>query len=126
MRPDRLIVGELDGPIAAAVLHTFGVGYDGSLTLVHGTNIEDALNRLESFCLMANQGLGLPEIRLLIAGGINLIIQQERLSDGTRKIVEITELRGVENHRYVLQPLMRYNLDSQKSEFTGVKPTWER
>jgi pilus assembly protein CpaF len=126
MRPDRLIVGELDGPIAAAVLQTFGVGYDGSLANIHGTSVEDALNRLESFCLMANQGLGLPEIRLLIAGGIQLIVQQERLPDGSRKIVEIAELRGIENHRYVLQPLMRYNREAGKFDFTGVKPSWEQ
>jgi pilus assembly protein CpaF len=125
MRPDRLIVGELTGPIAASVLQAIGNGYDGSLTNIHATSVEDSLNRLESFCLMANLGLGLPEIRLLIAGGIQLIVQQERLPDGSRKIVEIAELRGVENHRYILQPLMRYNKDAQKTEFTGVKPGWE-
>jgi pilus assembly protein CpaF len=126
MRPDRLIVGEILGPVAASVLHYFGIGYDGSLTLIHGTSVEDALNRLESFCLMANLGLGLAEIRHLIAGGIQLITHQEHLPDGRRKIVEIAELRGIENHRYVLQPLMRYNRQTEQFDFTGAKPSWER
>lgn len=124
MRPSRLIVGEVRGPIAASVLHFFGTGYDGSLMAIHGTSVEDALKRLESFCLMANLGLGLTEIRHLIAAGIGLITQQERLSDGTRKVVEIAELLGIENHRYVLQPLMRYDREAGQFEYTDVAPSW--
>jgi pilus assembly protein CpaF len=126
MRPDRLIVGELLGPVAASVLQHFGTGLDGSLSVIFGTSVEDALNRLESFCLMANLGLGLAEIRHLVASGIGLVTYQERLPDGTRKLVEIVELCGVENNRYVLQPLMRYNRESGQFEFTGTKPGWER
>jgi pilus assembly protein CpaF len=126
MRPDRLIVGELDGPVAASVLQYFGTGYDGSMTLIHGTSVEDALNRLESFCLMANLGLGMAEIRYLIAAGIQLVTHQERLPDGRRKITGIVELGGVENHRYVLQPLMRYNSETEEFEFPDAKPSWER
>jgi pilus assembly protein CpaF len=126
MRPDRLIVGELLGPVAASVLQHFGTGFDGSLTIIYGTSVEDSLNRLESFCLMANLGLGLAEIRHLIAAGIGLVTYLERLPDGSRKLVEIVELRGVENNRYVLQPLMRYNRASNDFEFTGTKPSWER
>jgi pilus assembly protein CpaF len=125
MRPDRLIVGEIDGPVAAAVLQHFGSGYDGSITLIHATSVENALNRLESFCLMANLGLGLPEIRLLIAAGIQLITYQEHMPSGRRKIIEIAELCGIENHRYVLQPLMRYNRESDQFDFTGIEPSWK-
>lgn len=116
MRPDRLIVGNLDGPVALTALRLFSTGYDGSLTHIHGTGVEDALARLESFCLMANMGLGLGEIRALIASALGLIVQQERLSDGRRRIMEIVELRGVENHRYVLHPLMRYNPENDQIE----------
>jgi pilus assembly protein CpaF len=126
MRPDRLIVGELLGPVAASVLQHFGTGFDGSMTIIYGNGVEDSLNRLESFCLMANLGLGLAEIRYLIAAGIGLITYQERLPDSTRKLVEVIELRGVENNRYILQPLMRYNRESKQFEFTGTKPGWER
>ena len=126
MRPDRLIVGELDGPVAASVLEQFRMGHDGSLTMIHGTSVEDALRRLESFCLMANLGLGMAEIRHLIASAIQLITYQERLKDGKRKIVEIAELCGIENQRYVLQPLMRFDRERGQFEFTGVKPSWER
>jgi pilus assembly protein CpaF len=125
MRPDRLIVGELHGPIATSVLQHFGSGFDGSLTLIHGTSVEDTLKRLESFCLMANLGLGLSEVRHLIASGIQIITYQEHLSDKRRKLMEIVELLGIENHRYVLQPLMRFDLENRQFEFTEAKPSWE-
>jgi pilus assembly protein CpaF len=125
MRPDRLIVGECNGPIAAAVLQHFGSGFDGSITHIHGTSVEDDLNRLESYCLMANLGLGLTEIRYLVASGLQLIVHLERQPDGKRKLVELVELCGIENGRYLLQPLMRYDHQNTQFEFTGVKPTWE-
>jgi pilus assembly protein CpaF len=95
------------------------------MTIIYGTSVADALNRLESFCLMANLGLGLTEIRRLIAAGLGLITHQERLPDGSRKMVEIIELQGVHDHRYVLQPLMRYNREKGLSEFADAKPSWE-
>ena len=125
MRPDRLVVGNMRGPIAASVLHYFGSGFDGSLTHIHGTSVEDALKRLESFCLMADLGLGLSEIRHLVASGIQLVSYQEHLSEGRLRIIEIVELRGIENHRYVLQPLLRYDRESASFDFTGAKPSWE-
>jgi len=126
MRPDRLVIGNLHGPAAATVLQYFGMGFDGSLTHIHGTGVEDALKRLESFCLMADLGLGLPEIRHLIASGIQLITYQEHLSEGRRKLVDIVELCGVENHRYVLQPLMHYDREARQFDFSGLKPGWEK
>ena len=126
MRADRLIVGEIDGPVAVPVLQHFSTHYDGSLTNIHGTSVTDSLQRLESFCLMANLGLGITEIRRLIASGIRLIAHQDRMPDGSRKVVEMVELCGLEDHRYDLQPLMRYNRESGQFEFTGVQPSWER
>lgn len=75
---------------------------------------------------MADLGLGLAEIRAMVAAGIQLVTFQERLPDGRRKVTEIAELRGVEHLRYVLQPLMRYNGDTQQFEFMDVKPGWEQ
>ena len=114
----------IDGPIAAPTLQHFGSGYDGSLANIHATSVQDALNRLESFCLMANLGLGLTEIRQLIASSIQLITMQERLPNGSRKLVAIVELRGLKDGRYVLQPLMRYNRENEQFEFTDTNPSW--
>lgn len=86
---------------------------------------EDALARLEAMCLMANLGLGLSEIRGLIAAAFQLITYQSRLPDGKRRLIQITELSGLEHDRYVLQPLMRFTPDTDKLHSTGVKPGWE-
>jgi pilus assembly protein CpaF len=125
MRPDRLIVGELHGPEAMNVLNVFNMGHDGSLTILHARNPEDALARLESMCLMANLGLGLSEIRTLIASALQLITYQELLPTGRRKLTHIVELCGLENGRYVLQPLFRYNPETDTIDPTGAKPSWE-
>ncbi len=124
MRPDRLIVGELHGPEAMSVLNIFNMGHDGSLTLIHANSPEDALARLESMCLMANLGLGISEIRSLIASALQLITYQERLSDGKRKLTHIVELCGLENGRYILNPLFRFNPETNTIEPTGAKPGW--
>ena len=126
MRPDRLIVGEISGPVAVPVLQRFASGHEGSLTNIHGTSATDSLHRLEAFCLMANLGLGMTEIRHLIASAIRLITHQERMPDGSRKVLEMVELCGIEDARYVLQPLMRYDQESGQFEFTGVRPSWEQ
>jgi Flp pilus assembly CpaF family ATPase len=75
-------------------------------------------------CLMANLGLGLGEIRRMIAAAFRLITFQEKLPVG-RRITQIVELRGVENDRYVLQPLFRYNPDKDILEATGAPPSWK-
>jgi len=125
MRPDWLIIGELLGSEAMRALEIISRGHSG-MTTIHATSPEDALARLESMCLMANLGLGLGEIRALIAAALQLITFQEKLPDGRRKITQIVELCGLENERYVLQPLFRYNLAEQRFEPTGIKPSWER
>lgn len=124
MRPDWLIVGELLGSEALRVLQIMSRGHSG-MTTMHAKSIEDALARLEAMCLMANLGLGLGEIRLLIASAIQVLTHRERLRDGSRRMMQITELRGIENDHYVLQPLMRYNPDTGKLEVTGSQPGWE-
>ena len=124
MRPDRLIVGELHGPEAFQTLNVFNMGHDGSLTLLHANSPEDALSRLETMCLMANLGLGINEIRTLIASALQLITYQEHLPDGSRKLTQVVELLGLKNGRYVLQPLFRYNPETKIIESTGYQPSW--
>jgi pilus assembly protein CpaF len=124
MRPDWLIIGELLGAEAMHALEIINRGHSG-ITTIHATSVEDALARLEAMCLMANLGLGLAEIRALIASALQLITYQQKLSNGRRKIMQIVELRGLQNDRYVLQPLFRYNQERREFEPTGAKPGWE-
>ncbi len=126
MRPDRLIFGELHGAESLRALQIISVGYDGTFMTMHADNPEDALARLEAMCLMTNLGLGLPEIRRLIASTVNVIPILQRMSNGSRKVTQITEMRGLEDDRYVLQPLMRYNPETDTFEMTGAKPGWEK
>lgn len=125
MRPDRLVCAEFSGPEALHALQLANAGYDGSLMSVHANGPEDALARLEAMCLMANIGLGLGEIRGLIASAVHVITGQQRLADGARRLTEIVELRGLENDRYQLQPLMRYNEATGAFELLG-RPSWEK
>jgi len=124
-RPDRLIFGEMRGPEVMRMLQIMSIGHDGAMSTLHATSPEDALARMESFCLMANLGLGLSEIRALIASTIGLIVFLQRRPDGARKVMQITEVRGLEHDRYILQPLFRYNPETDAHEATGVKPGWE-
>ncbi len=124
MRPDWLVVGELIGPEAMRAIEVMGRGHS-AITNLHANSCEDALARLEAMCLMANLGLGLGEIRTLITAALQLILHQRRLPDGSRKIVEIVELGGLQNGRYLLQPLFRFNLEANLLERTGLKASWE-
>jgi pilus assembly protein CpaF len=124
-RPDRLIFGEMRGPEVLRMIQVMSMGYDGSMSSIHATSSEDALARMESFCLMANLGLGLSEIRALIASTVGLVAFMQRRPDGARKVMQITEVRGLDNDRYMLQPLFRFNVESGQHESTGVKPGWE-
>lgn len=124
MRPDWLVIGEPRGPEALRVLQFLSVGFPG-ITTIHATSPEDALARLETLCLTANQGLGVSHIRALIASALGLIVLHQRLSDGSRRLTQIVELRGLEGDRFVLQPLFRYDLAEGKFERIGDAPSWE-
>ncbi len=125
LRPDRLIFGELRGAEVMRILDIISVGHDGAFMTMHADSPEDALARLEAMCLMANLGLGLTEIRRLIASTLHVIPVLQRLPTG-RKVVQISELRGLEDDRYVVQPLMRYNPETDRFEMTGARPGWEK
>lgn len=125
MRPDRIVCAEFSGPEALHALQLASTGFDGSLMSLHANNAEDALARLEAMCLMANIGLGLGEIRGVIASAVHVLTCQRRLANGARKLTEIVELRGLENDRYTLQPLMRYDEAGGQFEMFG-RPSWEK
>lgn len=124
MRPDWVLLSEVRGPEALPLLQLFSTGLSG-MTSLHATSAADALARLEALCLMANLGLGLAEIRALIAAAFHLVTCQRRFPDGRRRLTEVTELLGLEAGRYVLQPLLRDNPEAGRLEATGVRPSWE-
>jgi len=103
MRPDRIIVGEVRGEEALDMLQAMNTGHDGSLTTIHANSPRDALSRLETMVAMSN--LNLPEnaIRRQIASAIDVVIQVSRMSDGTRKIVSIAEITGMEGDVVTMQ-----------------------
>jgi pilus assembly protein CpaF len=124
MRPDRLVISELNSGEALHVLEICNRGHDGGLTTIHSNSTEDILTRLETLCLTANMGLGLIEIRTIIASALQMIVYQKLLPNGKRRIMEIVELRGLQDDRYILQPLMRYDPEKDATEPTGIKPSW--
>ena len=125
MRPDWLVIGDLNGAEALRALQIMENGHC-AISTMHASSIENALTRLEGLCLMANLGLGLDDIRLIIASALRLIMYQEHLPNGQRKVLQISELKGLADGRYILQPLMRYNADDGTFEMTGTKPDWEK
>lgn len=132
MRPDRIIVGEVRGGEALDMLQAMNTGHDGSLSTVHANSTRDAMMRLETMVLMA--GMDLPEraIREQIAAAIHVIIQLARLSDGTRKIMRISEVTGMEGNTIVMQDIFIYDRKgigvngAVLGDFsaTGVRPTF--
>jgi pilus assembly protein CpaF len=108
MRPDRLVVGECRSGEALDMLQAMNTGHDGSLTTVHANTPRDAVARLETLCMMAGMDLPVFVIRSQIAAAVDLFIQQARLKDGSRKVVQITEMQGMEGERVTLQDLFVY------------------
>jgi pilus assembly protein CpaF len=96
MRPDRIIVGEIRDEAALDMLQAMNTGHDGSMTTAHSNSPRDTLARIETMTLMAGMDLPVRAIREQISSAIDLVIHQERLRDGTRKIVNITEVSGME------------------------------
>ncbi|MBN2048020.1 MAG: CpaF family protein [Anaerolineaceae bacterium] len=109
MRPERIIIGECRGGEAIDMLQAMNTGHDGSMTTVHANNPRDAISRLETLCLMSGMDLPLFVIRRQIASAVDLIVQQSRLRDGSRKITSITEIAGMEGDTVVLSEIFRFN-----------------
>lgn len=98
MRPDRIVVGECRGGEALDMLQAMNTGHDGSLTTVHANTPTDTVARLETLCLMAGMDIPLSAIRAQIASAVSIIVQTARLSDGSRKTIEIAEVCGLDAH----------------------------
>ncbi len=114
MRPDRLVIGECRSGEALDMLQAMNTGHDGSLTTVHSNSPRDAIARLETLCMMAGMDLPVDVIRAQIASAVHLIVQQSRLKDGSRKVVQITEIQGMEGDSVILQDIFVYRTEGQR------------
>jgi pilus assembly protein CpaF len=133
MRPERIVVGECRGGETLDMLQAMNTGHDGSLTTLHANTPRDALSRLETLSLMSGLDLPVRVIREQIASAIDLIIQQTRLRDGSRKITYITEIQGMEEQNIVLQDVFMFMEEGEDENHkvigalkpTGLRPKFE-
>ncbi len=108
MRPDRLVVGEVRGPEALDMLQAMNTGHDGSMTTLHANKPRDVLARIETLVLMAGYDLPVRAIRAQVTSAINVIVHLERLRDGSRKVVQISEVTGMEEEVITMQDVFRF------------------
>jgi pilus assembly protein CpaF len=109
MRPDRIIVGEVRGGEALDMLQAMNTGHEGSISTIHSNTPRDALSRLETMVMMAGMELPSRAIREQVASAIHMIVQIGRLSDGSRKVVSVSEIQGMEGNVIVMQDLFVYH-----------------
>jgi pilus assembly protein CpaF len=105
MRPDRIVVGEVRGEEALDMLQAMNTGHDGSLTTVHANTPRDALSRIETMIAMGTTNLPEKAMRQQISSAIQIVVQQTRLSDGTRKVTSISEIIGMEGDIITMQEI---------------------
>jgi pilus assembly protein CpaF len=108
MRPDRIIVGETRGEEVIDMLQAMNTGHDGSMTTIHANNPRDGISRLENMVAMAGIEMPLKAVRSQISSAVNLIVQASRLQDGSRRMVSITEITGMEGEVISMQEVFRY------------------
>ncbi|MHB1415646.1 MAG: CpaF family protein [Chloroflexota bacterium] len=128
MRPDRIVVGECRGREALDMLQAMNTGHDGSMTTLHSNSPRDSLARLETMVLMAGMELPLRAIREQIASAMDLLIHQERMKDGSRRVVSVTEVQGMEGDTIVLQDIFAFEQTGiQEGRILGqLRPTGMR
>ena len=132
MRPDRIIVGECRGGETLDMLQAMNTGHDGSLTTVHANSPRDVISRLETMVLMSGMELPSRAIREQIASAVDIIIHESRLSDGSRKVMAITEVTGMEGNQIVMQDIFEFRqtgVDERgrivgEMKPTGAVPSW--
>ena len=126
MRPDRIVVGEVRGEEALDMLQAMNTGHDGSLTTVHANTPRDALSRIETMIAMGATNLPERAMRQQISSAIQIVLQQTRLSDGTRKVTSISEITGMEGDVITMQDVFKYDWNEKALAPTGIRPTFER
>lgn len=136
MRPERIIVGEVRGPEAFDLLQAMNTGHDGSMGTLHANSPREALSRVESMITMGGFALPAKTIREMIVGSIDVVVQASRLRDGSRRIMQITEVMGLEGDTIILQDVLKFEIEGEdddgrvkgKHRGTGIgRPRfWER
>ncbi|MCI0876935.1 MAG: CpaF family protein [Chloroflexi bacterium] len=129
MRPDRIVVGEARGGEALDMLQAMNTGHDGSLTTIHSNSPRDTLRRIETMVLMAGMELPLKAIREQIASAIELVVHLARMRDGTRRVIKVTEVQGMEGENVIMQDLFEFKQTGFQAgrvigmlESTGLRP----
>jgi pilus assembly protein CpaF len=131
MRPDRIVVGEVRDGAALDMLQAMNTGHDGSITTVHANSPRDVLSRLETMVLMAGVELPIRAIREQVASAVDLIVHQQRMKDGTRRITQVTEVIGMEGDIITLQDVFSFDFRAGVDEHgrkrgtlhpTGLRP----
>jgi pilus assembly protein CpaF len=133
MRPDRIVVGEVRGGEALDMLQAMNTGHDGSITTVHSNSPRDTLSRIETMTLMAGMDLPVRVIREQMASALDLIVHLQRLRDGTRRVIQVSEVMGMEGDVVVLQDIYAFDFSSgidEEGKFrgqlrsTGIRPSF--
>ena len=134
MRPDRIIVGEIRGGEAMELVQALTTGHGGSMTTLHANHAVDAMHRLETMCLMSDINLPVGPLRAQIMSAIDVVVQQNRLRDGSRRIVGIYEAEKIgEQGEYVMRPLFTFQHEGMEAGTgkvlgrlapTGILPTF--
>ena len=130
MRPDRIIVGEVRGPEAFDLLQAMNTGHDGSMGTVHANNPREALTRMENMIAMGGLNLPTEAVREQIASAVNVIVQVQRLRDGSRKVTHVTEITGMEGEVVTMQDLFRFEYEGEdefgriigRQKSSGLRP----
>ena len=115
MRPDRIVVGEVRGGEALDMLQAMNTGHDGSLTTIHANSPRDGVSRMEVMVSMGNSNMQLISIRQQIASAVHVLVQATRFSDGSRRVVNVTEVTGMEGEMVTLQDIFVF-------EKRGISP----
>ena len=122
MRPDRIVVGEVRGGEAFDMLQAMNTGHEGSMSTVHANTPRDAVRRVENMVLMAGFELPIRAIREQIASALDMIVQVSRLRDGSRRVVAISEVVGMEDQTVTMQDLYAYDYHENELVFQGLRP----
>lgn len=121
MRPDRIILGECRGEEAFEMLQAMNTGHDGSMSTLHANSPRDAISRLENMVMMAGMNIPMESVRRNISSAINIIVQVSRLNDGTRKIMNISEVMGFERDMVILQDIFSFKAKNQRDENNKIQ-----
>ena len=116
MRPDRIIVGETRGDEVIDMLQAMNTGHDGSMTTIHANSARDAVSRLENMIAMAGVEMPMKAVRAQIASAVNLIVQVSRLQDGSRRMVSITEMTGMEGDIISMQEIFKFQREGMSED----------